>query len=313
MPSHGDAPKEILDRYVEADVRLTQFLHLHCASRIDGQEDVLDLERRLLPAVYATQQRGVPIDVDAAKRFRQETAANVVGLLAKLRDLAGDDELNPASAKQLEEAFVSRSVSLDDVPRTEKTAQAMFTAQTLGAIDDDLARAVLEYRAEKKARDYADGVFRRTHGDRLYGTFRQVGASTGRMSSGQPNLQNFPREDDRVRNIIRAGEGMVLVGADLAAVELRILAHLAPGGALEEAFTAGEDPHQQTADALGIERSAAKTLNFAVLYGSGVRNLSEQLDCSGRVLVKALTGGAGGRVQNLAAEYSVASSWAELK
>ena len=57
----------------------------------------------------------------------------------------------------------------------------MFTAQTLESIDDELARALLELRAEKKMADYAEGLFRHTHGDRLYGTFRQVGTTTGRM------------------------------------------------------------------------------------------------------------------------------------
>ena len=83
------------------------------------------------------------------------------------------------------------------------------------------------------------------------------------MSSANPNLQNIPKSDLRVRYVICAGEGKVLVGADLDNVELRVLAAYAPGGALERAFPEGVDLHQQTADACGVERDEGKRLNYA--------------------------------------------------
>ena len=170
----------------------------------------------------------MPIDVEAAKAFRADATAGVKRLLDQVRGLAGNAELNPASTQQVEAALTERNVDLSGLPRTEKAGQLMLTAQTLESIDDDLARALLDLRAEKKMLDYAEGSFRHTHGDRLYGTFRQVGTATGRMSSGHPNLQNFPKDDPRVRNLIRAGEGKTLVGADLDSIELRLLAHYAP-------------------------------------------------------------------------------------
>ena len=288
LPQLGDAPRKLLEPYLRADVRLTQLAHVHYSARLNGQIAILELERRLLPAIYATERRGVPIDVERAKVFRADARAGAKRLLARVRELADNPELNPQSTRQVEEALTARGVDLSGLPRTEKTEQLMLTAQTLESIDDELARALLELRAEKKMADYAEGLFRHTHGDRLYGTFRQVGTATGRMSSGHPNLQNFPKDDGRIRELICAGEGKRLVGADLDSVELRLLAHYAPDGALADSLNNGTDPHQRTADALGISRAEGKRVNFAVLYGAGVSLISKTLDCDRREAKAAL-------------------------
>ena len=249
--------------------------------QLNGQSKLLDLERSVMPALYATEQRGVPLDLEAAKVLRSSVTANTAGLLGRVCELADRQDFNPGSAKQIESALLARGVDLAEVPRTPKANQPMFDADSLEALDDELARALLAYRAEKKMHDYCEGLFRHTHGDRLFGNFRQVGAATGRMSSGNPNLQNIPQTRDlRVRYLIRAGEGKVLVGADLDSVELRLLAVYAPGGKLEQAFMEGIDVHQQTADSVGVDRAAGKQLNYATLYGAGANRVSSMLDIS---------------------------------
>ena len=280
LPGMGDAPAELLRPYVKNDVLLTHWVYAHYSGRLNGQTPLLELERRVMPALYATEQRGVPLDLEAAKAFRSSTAERTADLLDHLRHLAGRADFNPAAAKQIEAALTARGVDLSNVPRTPKAGQPMFTSDTLQALDDELALLLLAYRAEKKMADYAEGLFRHTHGDRLYGNFRQVGTATGRMSSGHPNLQNIPQGDLRVRYLIRAGEGSVLVGADLDSVELRLLAAYAPGGALEHAFAEGIDVHQQTAESVGVERADGKRLNYAVLYGAGSKRIADMLDCS---------------------------------
>jgi DNA polymerase-1 len=156
----------------------------------------------------------------------------------------------------------------------------MFTAATLATVKDELAGVLLAYRSEKKLLDYVLGLWEHAHGDRLFGTFRQLGTVTGRMSSAHPNLQNIPKSDLSVRYCIAAGEGKALVGADLDNVELRTLAAFAPGGELARAFAQGVDVHRQTADALGITRDGGKTLNFAVIYGAGARLIANRLSLS---------------------------------
>jgi DNA polymerase-1 len=275
-PQKGDAPAHILHPYLYADVVSTRVLARTCAAAVNGQADVLDLERRCIPAIYATERRGVPLDLEAARELRDRSEAAVGDLRARMFELAGGP-FNPDAARQIEGALAERGVDLSTVPRTPKARLPMFTADTLAAIEDELAGALLEYRAEKKLLDYVLGLWEHAHGDRLYGTFRQLGTVTGRMSSAHPNLQNIPKSDLSVRYCIAAGEGKVLVGADLDNVELRTLAAFAPGGELAAAFAESIDVHQQTADVLGISRDAGKTMNFATIYGAGPPLIAKRL------------------------------------
>jgi DNA polymerase I-like protein with 3'-5' exonuclease and polymerase domains len=275
-PQIGHAPTWLLWPYLDADVRTSRAVYRHYSARLGGQQRVLDLEQRCLAAVYATEQRGVPLDVDAARELRDRTAVQVDDLRTRLHDLAGRP-FNLNSARQIERALQDRGANLDEVPRTPNAGLPMFTAQTLPAIGDELADTLLQYRDEKKMLDYVHGLLAHTHGDRLYGTFRQLGTETGRMSSSSPNLQNIPKSDLRVRYVVRAGAGRLLIDCDQDNVELRVLAAYAPGGELERAFAEGVDLHQRTADELDVDRDTAKTVNYAVLYGAGAPRIAQQL------------------------------------
>jgi DNA polymerase I-like protein with 3'-5' exonuclease and polymerase domains len=277
-PEIGDAPAHLLEPYLKADVAAARAVHQHYGAALDGQGPVLELEHRVLPAIYAAQRRGVPLDLDAARELRDRCEVVVGDLRARLFELA-DHPFNPNAAQQIETVLQERGVDLSAVPRTPKADTPQFTADVLGTLDDELARALLDYRAEKKLADYVRGLWRHAHGDRLYGSFRQVGAATGRMSSGSPNLQNIPQSDLRVRYCICAGAGRRLVGADLDSIELRLLAAYAPGGALARALRDGGDLHAQTAEALGVERDQGKRINYAITYGAGGRRIAQILGC----------------------------------
>ena len=275
-PEKGHAPLYLLWPYLDADVQCTRAVHGFYSARIDGQDGILQLERSCMAAVYAVERRGVPLDLDAARELRDRTTTTVADLHAQLYELAGR-AFNVNSARQIERALQERGANLDEVPRTPRADLPMFTHQVLETVDDELARTLLTYRDEKKLSDYVESLYRHTHGDRLYGGFNQVGTDTGRMSSSRPNLQNIPKSDLRVRYVIAAGDGKRLVGADLDNVELRVLAAYAPGGALEQAFADGVDLHQQTADAVGVDRDGGKRLNYAILYGAGVPRVAHIL------------------------------------
>jgi DNA polymerase I-like protein with 3'-5' exonuclease and polymerase domains len=279
-PEKGHAPHELLDPYLRADVLATHAVACHYAPSVNGQTGIVALEHACLPAIYAAEQRGVPVDLDSAVELRDRTAANVKDFRARVFEFAGR-AFNPNSARQIERALLDRGADLTGIPRTPKANLPMFTAQTLRLVDDELARALEAYREEKSLFDYVANLYQHTHGDRLYGTFRQVGTDTGRMSSANPNLQNIPKSDLRVRYVIRAAAGRVLVGADLDNVELRVLAAYAPGGALERAFADGVDLHQQTADACGVDRDTGKRLNYLIIYGGGVPLVASilEIDC----------------------------------
>ena len=124
---------------------------------------------------------------------------------------------------------------------------------------------------------------------RLHTSFNQTVASTGRLSSSDPNLQNIPIRRELGRDIRRGfipQRGWMLASADYSQIELRLLAHLSRDQAFVEAFQAGGDIHRQTAaiifdvpiDLVSPEmRGRAKTINFATIYGQGAHALSRQL------------------------------------
>jgi DNA polymerase-1 len=124
---------------------------------------------------------------------------------------------------------------------------------------------------------------------RLHTTFNQAGATTGRLSSTNPNLQNIPIRTAlgrEIRSCFIAEEGDVLISADYSQVELRILAHVAGEEVLKQIFERDEDVHSATAaevlklapEEIGPgERSRAKAVNFGIVYGLSAHGLSEQL------------------------------------
>lgn len=276
-PQIGHAPRDLLEPYLGADLRATAAVAAHYGARIDGQLQILKLEHECLPAIAATEERGVPIDIDAAIELRNRTTLTISELRERVFELAGR-RFPLGSAKQLNEVLLARGVDTSTLPRTPKTGVPSFTYQALEALDDELANTLLAYRDQHKLGKYVEGLFAHTHGDRLYGSFRQVGTRTGRMSSHAPNLQNIPASDLHVRFVIRASPGRMLVACDLDGVELRILSRYARGGALERALRDGVDLHQQTADELGVDRRTGKEVNFSIVYGAGAPRLSHKLE-----------------------------------
>ena len=128
--------------------------------------------------------------------------------------------------------------------------------------------------------------------DRVHTSFSQVTAATGRLSSSDPNLQNIPIRTEVGADLRRGfvpAEGYLLLSADYSQIELRVLAHLSGDPAFVDAFSQGKDIHRETA-ALVFEvpvaevtsemRAAAKTINFATIYGIGPHALSAQLNTS---------------------------------
>ena len=150
---------------------------------------------------------------------------------------------------------------------------------------------ILEHRQLQKLKGtYVDALQQLVDPNtgRVHTSFNQTVASTGRLSSSDPNLQNIPIRTDigkRVRRAFIAREGAVLLSADYSQIELRVLAHMANDPTLLEAFEKGEDPHAVTAaEVLGIpfesvtsdHRRVAKMVNYGVLYGMSDYGLAER-------------------------------------
>lgn len=185
------------------------------------------------------------------------------------------------------------------LPVRKRTATGPSTdasvLQELADAGHALPELLMEYRELSKLEStYLDTLPTLIHPDdgRLHTSFNQTVASTGRLSSSDPNLQNIPIRRELGRDIRRGfvpRKGWLFLAADYSQIELRLLAHLSHDPAFMEAFNTGGDIHRQTAaiifdvpsEAVTSEmRARAKTINFATIYGQGAHALSRQLKIS---------------------------------
>lgn len=240
-----------------------------------------DLEMPLMEILLKMELAGVKVDPRILKKLSMEFET-------KLRELEGGifemakGSFNINSPKQLGEVLFERL----KIPGGKKTKTGYSTAQD---ILEDLSLAhpvcerILGYRSLSKLKStYTDALLKLIHPQtgRIHTHFNQTVAATGRLSSSDPNLQNIPvrgEEGKKIRTAFVAEPGFVLLSADYSQIELRILAHIAQEPCLIRAFQEGKDIHAETASALGCDRSSAKTVNFATLYGQGAFGLSRQL------------------------------------
>lgn len=265
----GDTSPEMLE-YAAKDSQVLIPLVETMKARIreDSLEEVMELERRVTPAMAWMAAAGVPIDEEGWRGYRRQNEAEVKRGLEKLEELAPDHpeggSWNWNSWQQILKAFGLLGVELPDTTR-----------ETLSKLDHPLAASLLGYRGAKKRVDVCRQWLGRAHESRVYASWRQAGAETGRMSCSEPNLQNLHKEDE-MRSFVRAPEGRVLVKADYSQMELRILAQLSEDPALIEAFEKGEDLHKATAariysipkEEVTLEqRSSAKATSFGIVYG----------------------------------------------
>jgi DNA polymerase-1 len=271
---------------------------------------VVDFEHEDMAALYAVEKRGMPVDEQGYRRLEIELVENLEAMDDRLNALARlgvepEDldafEFNPRSSKQILEALKRRGADLAFVTNDS------MDKENLETVEDELAAAILDFRSEFKVlstyvrpyigRSYETGMrawkepFIAPDG-RIHANYRQVGAGTGRMSCSDPNIQNQPRDDLRLRYNYRAEPGMALVTCDLNSIEFAIFAAYAGEGRLLEAVREGRDIHQMTADFAGIRervrpgghiesaRQRAKVFGFSIIYGAGVRSIRKQMRCS---------------------------------
>lgn len=253
-----------------------------------GQKKVARLECLVLRPFAALEDRGLPIDVAGWQRLideeKQKARVAREELLALAgphvqRDLFGVPELNldsEAEVRTLLERVTGRT--LDDTAR-----------HTLAALDHPMARALLMWRESAKLiSTYGEAFLSRVDArtGRVHATFIPLGASTGRVSSRDPNLQNLP-SDERFHRCLRAPAGRSLVTADYATCELRIVAELSKDPVFLRAFEEGQDLHSTVASTMFKAevsktrnpelRQRAKAINFGLVYGMGAAALASQL------------------------------------
>jgi DNA polymerase-1 len=252
-----------------------------------------DVELPLAGVLGDMERAGILVDVGVLRELGQKVGEDCARLERDIQAIAGFP-LNPLSPKQLGELLFERLGLRSDNMRRVKSGGFSTDAEQLEELVDDhpIVRPILEHRELVKLKGtYLDALPAWVAADgRLHTSYVQTGASTGRLASVNPNVQNIPIRTALGRDIRRAfvaPPGHVLVSADYSQIELRIIAHLAKDPLLLRAFTDDVDVHAQTAaEVFGIERTAvtaeqrrvAKAVNYGLGYGQSDYGLSRALD-----------------------------------
>ena len=252
-----------------------------------------DIELPLVPVLARMEVEGIAVDVDALKVLSVEYRERLDELEKQVYEHAGR-EFKINSPKELQVVLFDE-LKLQPIKKT-KTGFSTDAA-TLEQLRDQhpLPAAILQWRQLDKLRStYVEALPQAVHPStgRIHTSFQQAVAETGRLSSADPNLQNIPNRSDegrRIRECFVARPGRVFVSCDYSQVELRVLAHFCGEGPLLEAFRSGEDIHRATAaDIFDVEpeavtreqRTAAKAINFGILYGMAAPRLARDLKIS---------------------------------
>ena len=250
------------------------------------------LERPLVPVLAEMEMHGIKVDRDVLSRMSNSFAQKMAGLEAEIHELAGQS-FNVGSPKQLGEIlFDKMELEGGKKGKTGAYATGADVLEDLASEGHDLPARVLDWRQLSKLKStYTDALQEHIHPDtgRVHTSYSIAGASTGRLASTDPNLQNIPvrsEEGRRIREAFIAEEGKVLLSLDYSQIELRILADIAGIDALKEAFREGKDIHALTAAEMfnvplenmdPMVRRQAKAINFGVIYGISGFGLARNL------------------------------------
>jgi DNA polymerase-1 len=270
--------------------RLRQLLEPKLAE-VEATALLRDLELPLVAVLAEMEWHGITIDIPWFHSLKSRFVKEREQVERQIYETAGE-EFNIASNKQLAAIMFGKL----GLPVKKKTSTGPSTdASVLLELADEghaLPSLLMEYRELAKLENtYLDilPALVNPKDGRVHTSFNQTVASTGRLSSSDPNLQNIPIRRQLGKDIRRGfvpQPGWTMLAADYSQIELRLLAHLSHDPAFVEAFRAGGDIHRQTASIIfgvGVDqvttemRGRAKTINFATIYGQGAHALSRQL------------------------------------
>jgi len=289
-------PLEQASHYAAEDADITLQLHEALWPQLEKNDKLkklyLEIEIPLLQVLGRIEYGGVKIDAKMLDAQGKKIAKKLEKIKADAYEDAGK-EFNLGSPKQIQEIFFEEK-QFPIVRKTPKgqPSTAEDVLETL-AVDYPLPRLILQHRSLAKLMStYIEKLPLQINDDsgRVHTSYHQAVASTGRLSSTDPNLQNIPirtEEGRRIREAFVPDKGYRILAADYSQIELRIMAHLSADEGLVNAFEQGLDVHRATASevfATDVEavdadqRRAAKAINFGLIYGMSAFGLAKQLD-----------------------------------
>jgi DNA polymerase I-like protein with 3'-5' exonuclease and polymerase domains len=258
-----------------------------------------EIEKPLEPILKAMTATGFKVNVDALRGFGATLDSSINHIAFAILEITGPD-FNINSPRQLGELLFTK-MGLEPPAYTKKVKSGGYStdAETLEKLsvkypDFSLIGMILEYRKAAKLKStYVEGLLPLIdENGRIHTTFNQTQTATGRLSSLEPNLQNIPVRGElgaELRKFFVAEDGWKLVDADYSQIELRILAHLSGDSAMIDAFKNSEDIHAATAaQVFGVplaevtkqQRTAAKAVNFGIVYGISDFSLAQDIKVS---------------------------------
>ena len=256
-----------------------------------------ELEQPLIELLAEMEIAGIKVERRALEDLSAELGSELKSLEKKIFELVGC-EFNLNSPQQLADILFHK-IQLQPSRKTRITKRYSTSLDILQELAPlhPLAQYALEYRQLAKLKStYADALplLINPETGRLHTCYNQTVASTGRLSSSEPNLQNIPTRGEvgqRFRRAFVPETGHILLAADYSQIELRVLAHLSADPALAETFAADRDIHEETARQVFGEslpqlkdelRRKAKIINFSIIYGTSAFSLAKELGTSQR-------------------------------
>ena len=254
------------------------------------------LEMPLLKVLALMESNGIKINSTFLNKLSLEYNSELKIIEKNIFDLS-NQSFNLASPKQLGEILFEKLKIIDN-PKKTKTGQYSTSEEVLSflAKDHEIVSEVLKWRSlQKLINTYVDALPKQINENslRIHTIFNQAVASTGRLSSNNPNLQNIPIRTSKGREIRKAfvceNNDYVMLAADYSQIELRVIASLSNDSNMISAFKNNEDIHSSTAskvfnvdidDVTREQRSNAKTVNFGIIYGVSAFGLSNQTNLS---------------------------------
>ena len=293
-----DIRRVAVDRVVEYAAEDADFtLRVkHClAPLVDASEArrlFYEIEMPLSGVLTEMEMIGVKVDVAFLSELSRGYGERIAALEERIFHAVGE-RFNPASTPKLREILFER-LGLKPAHRTKTGFSTDADVLEALAGSHPVVTMLSEWRQLVKLKStYVDALPRLVHPDtgRVHTSYNQAIATTGRLSSSEPNLQNIPIRTAEGREIRRAfvahNREWLLIDADYSQIELRILAHLSDDEALLQAFREDADIHRATAarvmkvdpkDVTAEMRDRAKVVNFGIVYGMGARGLAQSLD-----------------------------------
>ena len=251
------------------------------------------LEMPLVPVLQKMEREGIAIDVLALQEYSKKLEIESKELEIEIKAIAGVD-FNLDSPKQLGEVLFD-TMKINSKAKKTKTGQYQTSEDALEQYRNDhpIIGKILEYRQNKKLKStYVDPLplLRDQKDNRVHTSYMQTVTSTGRLSSNNPNLQNIPIRTSKGKEIRRSfiarNVDFQLMAADYSQIELRIIAALSQDPTMVNDFKKGIDIHTATASKVfqvalekvtKDQRSAAKAVNFGIIYGQSAFGLSQTL------------------------------------